>query len=96
MKRSQHLVDSASSVSAPFRQAQGPELVEGSVHSVIHALVDFSVLISIRIIHVCDDFVLVIVLLLVIDRSEHEHEHDYHQEHEGSIGGGCRGVNYSG
>jgi hypothetical protein len=50
---------------------------------VIHALVDFSVLISMRITDVCDDFVIVIVLLLVIDRSEHEH--DYHQEHEGSL-----------
>jgi hypothetical protein len=34
------------------------------------------VLISIRIIHVCDDFVLVIVLLLVIDRSAYEHDYD--------------------
>jgi hypothetical protein len=78
-------------MSAPFRQAQGPELVEG-LCVLWDANFDSSecVLISVRIVHVCDDFVLVIVLLLVIDRSEHEH--DYDQEHEGSIGCGCRGV----
>jgi hypothetical protein len=63
-------------------------------HTLGHALVDFGMIISIRIVHVCDDFVVVIVLLLVIDRSEHEH--DYDQEHEGSIGCGCGGMNFQG
>jgi hypothetical protein len=50
---------------------------------VIHAWIDSGVIISIRVIHVCADFVLVIVLLLVIDRSEYGH--DYDQEHEGPL-----------